>query len=191
MAQTPPTDDVPLERFRGYLHLLARLHLAGGGAVKLDASDVVQQALLEAHRQRGHFRGGCEAEMAAWLRQILAGVLADRQRAQLRAKRDVTRERSLEAALDRSSVLIGSWLAAPQSSPSAQAQRHEEAVRLAAALATLPDAQREALVLRYYQNQSIDDISGRLGRSPAAVAGLLKRGVRQLRTLLAQDRSES
>jgi RNA polymerase sigma-70 factor, ECF subfamily len=186
MTQTNATEQLPLERFREYLHLLARLQLATGTAVKLDASDVVQQALLQAHRQRRLFRGGCEAEMAAWLRQILAGVLTDAQRSQRRARRDVTRERSLEAALDRSSVLIGSCLAAPQSSPSAQAQRHEEAVRLAAALATLPDPQREALVLRYYQGQSIDDISQRLGRSAAAVAGLLKRGIRALRTLLDQ-----
>ncbi len=186
----PPVDALPLERFREYLRLLARLHLAGGSAGRLDVSDVVQQALLEAHRQRGNFRGACEAEMAAWLRQILAGVLADAQRAQRRAKRDVTRERSLEAALDQSSLHVGSWLAAPQSSPSAHVQRHEDAVRLAAALATLPEAQREAIVLRYYQGESIDDISRRLDRTPAAVAGLLKRGVRQLRTLL-DERSES
>lgn len=184
MIQSTPTDGLTLERFREYLHLLARLHLAEGRAGKLDASDVVQQALLEGHRQRANFRGRCDAEMAAWLRQILAGVLTDARRALGRSKRDVARERSLEAALDQSSMQIGSWLAAPQSSPSAQAQRHEEAVRLAAALATLPEAQREALVLRYYQSQSLDDISRRLGRSPAAVAGLLKRGARQLRTLL-------
>ncbi len=181
-----PTAALPLERFREYLHLLARLHLASGNAGKLDASDVVQQALLEAHRQRSNFRGGCEAEMAAWLRQILAGVLVDGQRAQRRAKRDVTRERSLDAALEQSSLHIGSWLAAPQSSPSAQAQRHEDAIRLAAALATLPQAQREALVLRYYQGQSIEDISARLGRSPAAVAGLLKRGLKHLRDFLPE-----
>jgi RNA polymerase sigma-70 factor (ECF subfamily) len=190
MGDNQPISALPLERFRHYLHLLARLHLASGNAGKLDASDVVQQALLHAHRQRANFRGGCEAEMAAWLRQILAGVLTDEQRAQRRAKRDVTRERSLDAALDRSSLQIGSWLAAPHSSPSAQAQRHEEAVRLAAALATLPETQREALVLRYYHGQSIDDISARLGRSPAAVAGLLKRGARQLRNLLS-ERCES
>ena len=186
MPDVPPTDALNLERFRDYLHLLARLHLADGKAARLDASDIVQQALLEGHRQRGNFRGQCEAEMAAWLRQILAGVLVDRLRSQRRAKRDVTRERSLEAALDQSSVQIGSWLAAPHSSPSAQAQRHEDAIRLAAALATLPDSQREALVLRYYQGQSIDAISRRLGRSPAAVAGLLKRGAHQLRTLLRE-----
>src|SRR4051812_16118757 len=124
----PPNAEGPtLERFRAYLHLLARLHLAGGLRGKLDVSDVVQQTFLEAHRQRGQFRGRTEAEMAAWLRRILAGPLADAVRGLGRAKRDVARERSLEAALDHSSVLIGSWLADPGASPSEQAQRHEQA----------------------------------------------------------------
>lgn len=184
MDPPPPADGLSLERFREYLRLLAGLHLAGGLRGKLDASDVVQQTLLEAHRQRQQFRGRTEAEMAAWLRQILAGTLADAARALGRAKRDVARERSLEAALEQSSILIGSWLADPGPSPSERAQQHEQAVRLAAALATLPEAQREALVLRYYQSCAVDDIGRRLGRSPAAVAGLLKRGARQLRTLL-------
>jgi RNA polymerase sigma-70 factor, ECF subfamily len=184
MEQPADRDRPPLERFREYLRLLARLHLRDQHRGKLDASDVVQQTLLEAHRQQARFRGTSEAEMAAWLRQILAGTLADALRALGRAKRDAAREQSLEAALDHSSVLIGSWLADPQSSPSEHAQRHEQAVRLAEALATLPEAQREALVLRYYQGCSLDDISQQLGRTPAAVAGLLKRGARQLRTLL-------
>jgi RNA polymerase sigma-70 factor, ECF subfamily len=184
MSPATPTDGPALERFREYLRLLARLHLADGQGGKLEVSDVVQQTLLEAHRQRGRFRGQSDAEMAAWLRQILAGTLADARRALGRAKRDVRRERSLEAGLAQSSAQLGSWLAAPQSSPSAQAQGHEDAVRLAQALATLPEAQREALVLRYYQGCSLDEISRQLGRTPAAVAGLLKRGARRLRILL-------
>ena len=187
MNQPPQADAPPLERFRAYLHLLARLQVGAGVRGKLDASDVVQQTLLEAHRQRAQFRGHSDGEMAAWLRQLLAGTLADALRALGRARRDVRREQSLEAALDQSSVLIGSWLADPQSSPSQQAQHHEQAVRLAAALAQLPEAQREALTLRYYQGNSLDDISGKLGRTPAAVAGLLKRGARQLRTLLHEQ----
>jgi RNA polymerase sigma-70 factor (ECF subfamily) len=180
-------DGPRLERFREYLRLLARLHLAEDRGGKIEVSDVVQQTLLEAHRQRARFRGHSDAEMAAWLRQILAGTLVDARRALGRAKRDVARERSLEAALDQSSAQIGSWLAAPQASPSAQAQGHEDAVRLAQALTSLPQAQREALVLRYYQGKSLDEISRQLNRTPAAVAGLLKRGAHQLRTLLHES----
>ncbi len=76
----------------------------------------------------------------------------------------------------------GAWLAADQSSPSEQAVRHEQAVRLANALARLPATQREALVLHYWQGCSLADIAGRLDRTTDAVAGLLKRGLKQLRS---------
>jgi RNA polymerase sigma-70 factor (ECF subfamily) len=92
----------------------------------------------------------------------------------------------LEAALEESSARIESWLVAEQSSPSQQAEANEQAVRLAAALATLPELQREALVLRHCQGWPLADISERLGRTPAAVAGLLKRGLRQLRHQLQE-----
>jgi RNA polymerase sigma-70 factor (ECF subfamily) len=175
-----------LGRFREYLLLLARMHLGGQLQGKLDASDVVQQTLLEAYRKMAQFRGQSEAELAAWLRQMLACNLADALRALGRAKRDVARERSLEAALEASSARIGSWLAAEQSTPSQQAQRHEEVLRLAEALATLPEAQREAVVLRHCQGWSLAAISQHMGRSPAAVAGLLKRGLRHLRDHLGE-----
>jgi len=175
-----------LGRFREYLLLLARLHLGDQVWAKFDASDVVQQTLLEAYRKRAQFRGQSEAEMAAWLRQMLACNLADAIRALARAKRDVARERSLEADLEASSARLAGWLAAEQSTPSQRAQRHEEVLRLAEALATLPEAQREALVLRHCQGQSLPAISRRLGRSPAAVAGLLKRGLRELRAQLGE-----
>src|SRR5438093_728396 len=90
-----------LERFREYLRLLARTHIGHQLKGKLDPSDVVQQTLLEAHRKRNQFRGQTDAELAAWLRQMLAYSLADAIRALGRAKRDVSRERSLEAAIDQ------------------------------------------------------------------------------------------
>ena len=187
MDPQPDAHGPALERFREYLHLLARLHLGEQLRGKLDASDVVQQTLLEAHRKRDQFRGHSEPEMAAWLRQMLAFSIADALRAAGRAKRDAARERSLEAALDQSSACLGAWLAAEQSSPSQQAQRQEQAVHLANALATLPEAQREALVLRHCQGMSLADISKHLGRTPAAVAGLLKRGLSQLRQQLQES----
>jgi RNA polymerase sigma-70 factor (ECF subfamily) len=113
---------------------------------------------------------------------MLACNLADALRSLGRAKRDVVREQSLEA----SSARLTSWLAAEQSTPSQEAQRHEDVLRLAEALATLPEAQREALVLRHCKGQSLAAISQHLERSPAAVAGLLKRGLRKLRGQLGE-----
>jgi RNA polymerase sigma-70 factor (ECF subfamily) len=171
-----------LERFRQYLLTLARMQLAPQLRAKLDASDVVQQTLLEACQQRDQFRGQSPGELLAWLRQILAHNLTDALRAFRRAKRDVARERYVRQALDQSSVRVEAWLAAEQTSPSQYVVRHEEAVHLAQALSRLPDAQREALVLRYWDGWSLKEISRQMDRSPTAVAGLLKRGLKQLRS---------
>jgi RNA polymerase sigma-70 factor (ECF subfamily) len=135
-----------LERFRSYLLLLARVRLDPLVQAKVGASDVVQQTLLEAHRDRAQFRGRTAGEQAAWLRQILARNLANALRDLRRDRRDVAREQPLQAALDESASRLEGWLAAEQSSPSQQAERHERAVRLAEALAALPDNQREAVV---------------------------------------------
>jgi RNA polymerase sigma-70 factor (ECF subfamily) len=174
-----------LEKFREYLRLLARLQLDPRLRGKLDPSDVVQQTLLEAYEKREQFRGTTEGQWLAWLRQALAHNLADALRAFGQVRRDVARERSLEAAVAASSRRLERWLAAEQSSPSEQAERHEQAVRLAAELAELPDANREALVLHYCEDWPLADIATHLGRTPAAIAGLLKRGLKQLRARLS------
>jgi RNA polymerase sigma-70 factor (ECF subfamily) len=177
--------DAPrLEQFRDYLRLLTRVQLGSQGRGGLDPSDLVQQTLLEAYRQRDQFRGQGDEARGAWLRAILARNVADALRAQGRQKRDINRQRSLEAELEASSARLGAWLAAEQSTPSEQAVRHEQAVVLASALARLPRSQREALVLHYWQDCSLAEIAAQLDRSTSAVAGLLKRGLRQLRALL-------
>ncbi len=176
-----------LDQYREYLLLLARVELDPRLCEKLDPSDVVQQTLMDAHQKRNHFRGTTEAEKAAWLRQILANNLVDALRAFGRAKRDVARERSLEAAIEQSSQRLGKWLAAEQSTPSQQMEKHEQAVRLADTLAELPESQREALVLQNWNGWSLAEIAEHMERSPAAVAGLLKRGLKRLRELLADE----
>lgn len=173
-----------LERFRDYLHLLARMHLDHRLRGRLDPSDVVQQTLLEAHQKRDQFRGQTDAEQARWLSQILTHNLADAIRAIRRIKRDVARERSLEAACDESSVRIEAWLVADQSSPSQQAAKNEQLLRLAEALTQLPEPQREAIVLHHLQRWSLGELATHLGRSEPAVAGLLHRGLKKLRELM-------
>jgi RNA polymerase sigma-70 factor (ECF subfamily) len=173
-----------LERYRSYLHLLARLQLRSSVQTKVDASDIVQQTLVQAIRGLEGFRGKTEAEMAAWLRQILARQLANLVRDQGCGKRDVSRERSLEAALDESASRVTAFLAGDDSSPSQKAVRNEEVLRMTQALADLPAAQREAIVLHHLEHRSLAEVSRELDRSTAAVAGLIKRGLRQLRVRL-------
>jgi RNA polymerase sigma factor (sigma-70 family) len=75
-------------------------------------------------------------------------------------------------------------LAAPQSSPSQQAVRNEELVRLADALLQLPEAQREAIVLHHLQGCPLSETARVLGKTDAAVAGLLHWGLKQLRACM-------
>jgi RNA polymerase sigma-70 factor, ECF subfamily len=172
---------VDLEQHRDYLRILARLQLGPALRGKLDPSDLVQLTLLKAHQAIDQFRGSTEQELAAWLRQILARTLANVARDQGRGRRDLARERSLERSLEESSTRLGAWLVAEQSSPSQRAVRHEHAVLVVRALAGLPEAQREALLLKHCQGWSLAEIGQHLDRSPTAVASLLQRGLKQLR----------
>jgi RNA polymerase sigma-70 factor (ECF subfamily) len=181
MSQPADPAVQPLEHFRDYLVLLARLQMPGKLQGKLDPSDLVQMTLLKAHQAEGDFRGATRGEQAAWLRQILARTMANALRDHARAKRDVALERSLEDGLNASSLRLEAWLVAPGDSPSASAQRHEQVAELARELAQLPAPQRDALVLHYFQQLPLAEIGERLGRSRPAVASLLRRGLRQLR----------
>jgi RNA polymerase sigma-70 factor (ECF subfamily) len=186
-ASRAQPDEAWPDRYRSYLRLLARSQLDDRLRSKLDASDIVQQTLLQAHRGLADFRGTTDAEMAAWLRQILAHNLAHAVRDFGRDKRDIGRERSLQAAVDASSARLESWLAAEQSSPSQRAQRNEQVLRLCDALEQLPGSQRDAVRLHYWEGCTLVEIGARLDKTPAAVAGLLKRGMRKLRELMGEQ----
>src|SRR4051794_6409643 len=80
-------------RCRDYLGLAARARIETKLRAKVDASDLVQQTLLEAHRGFGGFRGAPEAEWRAWLRRILDHNAADFvRRYRTTGKREVGRE---------------------------------------------------------------------------------------------------
>src|SRR5262249_36520898 len=170
----------PLESYREYLRSLARLRLTAIPNSALDASDVVQQALLKAQKHRHQFRGENELQWRAYLRRILATTLAD-------AIGDLPQERAVQESLDRSSARLEALLAAEQSSPSQKVQREELLLQLTDALSRLSEDERSALELRYLQEPpwSLDEIAKYLNRPSAkAVAGLLSRGLKRLRGLL-------
>jgi len=172
------------ERFRHYLRLLAGLQLGPRLRVKVDPSDLVQQTLLKAYKGLEQFRGASTAEMSAWLREILARTLADAVRDLGRDKRDINRERSLEAALQESSARLEAWLATSGMAPPDHAERNEQLLQLADALAELPEPQRQAVLLRYYEGRPLEEIAQRMERSRAGVASLLRRGLDRLRKQL-------
>ncbi len=171
-----------LERYREYLHLLVRAQLGPRLQAKMDASDIVQDALLKAHQAADQYRGSSAAEEAAWLRRILLNTLTDA----LRHFNAEARALHLERSLEESSARLERWLAADDSSPSEKAVRQEELLCLANALARLPADQRTAVEMLHLKGMSVDQISEAMGRSAAAVGGLLRRGMAKLREYLAE-----
>jgi RNA polymerase sigma-70 factor (ECF subfamily) len=175
-----------LELYCNYLRLLARTQIDAGLRVRLAPSDLVQETLLEAHRDFGRFLGTTEKELLAWMRQILVRNLADLVRRHRAGPRDWQRQESLEAMLDRSSQEVEEALARGISSPSAIASRREQAVLLADALARLPPHYRDVIVLRNLERRRFDDIAARMGRSAGAVRMLWARALEQLSHLLEE-----
>ena len=178
-------DDVglrPLESFREYLRLLARLQLDARTGGVIDPSDIVQQTLLKAHEKQDQFRGKTDVEQEAWLRAILANQITDALRRH--GRRQGHRQQSLEAALEQSSARLDAWLASEQSSPSQAAMRAERLIELASALARLPEDQRTAVELRHLRGLSVPAVAEAMGRSTVSVTGLLYRGSKMLREIL-------
>jgi RNA polymerase sigma-70 factor (ECF subfamily) len=174
-----------LELYRRYLTVLARVQIGQQLRGKVDASDLVQETFLEAHRHFPAFRGGSEAELLRWLRQILATNVADTFRRYLGTQgRDVRLEREIEARFDRSSIVLDRGLVARQLSPSQQASQREQAVLLADALEQLPKDYRDVLVLRNLEGLSFPEVAARMGRSLDSVEKLWMRGLARLRQVL-------
>jgi RNA polymerase sigma-70 factor (ECF subfamily) len=175
-----------LEQHRAVFQDLVERRLGNRLGVRAAASDVVQQAMLEAARDFQEFRGAAPEEFDAWLRRIVEHVLAHSVRDHLHAqKRDARRE---QAPGDPASEP-----AAAHSSPSQRAMRAEDERRLTEALVRLPDDQREAVRLRHLEGWTLARIAEHLGRTPVAAAGLIKRGMVALRKLMEEgdDRERS
>jgi RNA polymerase sigma-70 factor (ECF subfamily) len=186
LAQARAGDDAALgrllERYRAYLTVLARVQIGRRLQGKADCADVVQETFLEAARHFAGFRGQNEPELCGWLRQILAGRIANLVRRYLGTQaRDVRLERELQAEIDQSSRAIDLNLVAAQSTPSQRASRREQAVLLADALDRLPEDYREAIVLRHLEGLSFPQIAQRMGRSLDSVEKLWLRAVTRLR----------
>jgi RNA polymerase sigma-70 factor (ECF subfamily) len=174
-----------LEVHRNYLRLLARLQIGRYLQSKVDAEDLVQDTFLEAHRNFEQFRGATKSELAAWLRQILAALIANLVRRYVGTKaRNVRLERDIAAGIDESSRVLGRAILDDSSSPSQKASHGEQAVLLANALAQLPKDYVDVILLRQLQCLPFADVASRMGRSEDSVQKLWVRALATLRRLL-------
>jgi RNA polymerase sigma-70 factor (ECF subfamily) len=175
-----------LERYRVFLYLQARLQLHSRLRRKLDATDIVQETLLQAQEKLGQFRGQTEAELIAWLRAILKNTLALTARRYRVEARDVAREQFLCLGAEASVTLLKVWPATYELTPDERAMRDEQFLGLALALAKLPADQRRAIELHHLEDQTVAEVARHMAKSRDAVVGLLFRGLKTLRRLLAQ-----
>jgi RNA polymerase sigma-70 factor (ECF subfamily) len=182
--QEPGALDRLLEQYRNYLRLLARTGLEVSLQGKADPSDVVQDALLKAAVGFDQFRGAGDAELAGWLRQILARCLTDLYRRYQAQGRSAGREQSLEQLLNQSSDALARILAIDSPSPSSMAERRDLGVVLSDALAQLGEDQREVIVLFHLEGLDWDEVAQRMGRTVGAVRKLWTRALKQLRPLI-------
>lgn len=171
---------------RNYLGFAARAQLESWLQVKVDASDLVQQTMLEAHRDFQRFQGDSEQEWLAWLRRILTHNVADYVRSYRgTAKRQVGREVSLAAA-DTSFAPGVPEPAAPIGTPSQEFLKIDSELRLAAALAELPPDYQEVIMLRNLQRLSFNEVADRMGRSRPAVQMLWMRAIKKLQQAIGE-----
>src|SRR5262245_46904704 len=174
-----------LELYRNYLKLVAGLQIDRCLQGKVDPSDLVQEAFLEAHRDFAQFRGATEKELMAWLRQILVTNFANLVRHYRGTqRRDIRLERELGVQLEHSFAVLDQGLFARDGSPSQQAVRREQAVLLADALSRLPDDYRKAIILRHLEGLSFAEVALRMGRSVESVKKLWARALARLRDAL-------
>jgi RNA polymerase sigma-70 factor (ECF subfamily) len=168
-----------LEAARHYLLSIARQEFDPDLRAKNSPSDVVQETFVEAQRAFGQFQGDTEAELLAWLRQLLLHRVGKlRRRYRDTQKRQLAREVALGG--DDSGSGLAGILAAGTLSPSGQAMEHEQDQALQAALGRLPEDYRRVITLRHEHQLPFEEIGRLLDRSPEAARKLWARAVERL-----------
>ncbi len=170
-----------------YLSGIARQRIGRGLQSKLDASDVVQEAIVAAHRHFDEFRGSTEAEFAAWLRTILTARIANARRHFGARRRDARREQSLSSADGAVEHALGRWPAADASSPSEQAVARERTDGLVRAVESLPPQYRQVIALRSFEDLAFAEVAQRMGRTIDSVEKLWVRALKRLRVSLGGE----
>lgn len=190
-AGNATTVGVLLESYRNYLRVLAELEIGRRLRRKVDASDIVQETFLEAHRQFPRFQGAHEKQLTEWLRTILAGILANTMRRYFGTQaRDLRLEEDLAGSLNQSSCRLEDWAVDPRGTPSVQLAQLERMMLVSRGLAKLPVDYREVLVMRHLEGLPFAEIAARLERSVDSVEKLWVRGVAKLKAICTEGNSD-
>jgi len=171
---------------RSYLGFAARSQVETWLRRKVDASDLVQETMLEACRDFERFEGRTEQEWLAWLRKILSHNAADFvRRYRGTAKRAAGREVPFRDPNDSHSPGAPEP-ASDQPTPSREFLQLDTELRVTAALAELPTDYQEVVMLRNLQRLPFHEVAERMGRSRPAVQMLWMRAIRKLQEALEE-----
>ena len=178
-----------LAQHRGRLKRMVAVHLDRRLAARVDPSDIVQEALLEAHRELSDYLRRRPLPLYPWLRQLAWERLLKWHRAHVQVqKRGVGREEPRDLDLpEESAVQLAQRLIAAGTSPSRRLIRDELRQRVRAALKAAPQPDREILVMRHLEEMTAAEIAATLGITERAAKARHTRALERLRSLLGED----
>jgi RNA polymerase sigma-70 factor (ECF subfamily) len=183
-AGEKPAVDRLFDRHRPYLRRLIELRLDPKLRPRVDPSDVVQEAQMEAHRRLQAYLRQPAFPFRLWLRQIAYDRLLMTRRFHVEAgRRAIARDLPLP---DRSSMLLAREFLAAGQSPSQQLLQREFVRRVREAIGRLPDGDREVLILRKLEGLSNQETAQLLDIDPATASRRFGRAVLRLRDILIQ-----
>jgi RNA polymerase sigma-70 factor, ECF subfamily len=185
----PEAVDRLLSRHREPMRRMIDMRLDPAIAPRVDASDIVQDVLLEASRRLAEYLRDPAMPFHLWLRHIAKDHIIDAHRRHRQAqRRSVDREQSLKSALaDQSSVELISQFVDRELTPATAALRQEMQRRFQDALATLDDDDSEVILMRHFEQLSNQDVAAALQLSEAAASMRYLRAIRRLRAVLVPE----
>lgn len=176
-----------LARHRSTLRRMIDLRMDRGVRHRVDASDIVQDVLLEANRRLSDYLANPSMPFRLWLRHMARDRLIDaHRRHRVASNRSVDREVPIQAADgdDRSEADMVNRFTDRELTPAAAATWHELQVRFAAAVEKLDEADRQIVLLRHFEHLSTAEAADVLGLSKPAAGMRYLRAMRRLRALL-------
>ena len=176
-----------LNRHREALRRMIDLRMDRVVQRRVDASDIVQDVLVEANRRLAEYLQNPAMPFHLWLRHMAHDRLIDAHRRHRQAaRRSIDCEQSLVAAryLDQSSLDLAGQLADRELTPAAAATWNELQRRFQAALNTLEEQDQEVILMRHFEHLGNSDVAQSLGLSEAAAGMRYLRAMRRLRAKL-------